>query len=259
MTMMNSIHCSRSTAALLVAVVLFAAVGPASAVSVTSEGVPGSSQVGDAVTVTYTIDDPFTDAPNQWTLQGNTDLENIRWTVTVRRAGTQLSQETYTQQSFNHSLDVNDNGDEVIVRLDSATPPVSNYTYSPEETYRVTSLDQRTGDNSEELVNDSAHHYTSDSQEARAAIEDAEAAIDEAGGHEEAAGLRDSAISAYEAENFGNAVDLATDAQEKAESAQQSQQTTQTLLMVGGVVAVLALIGGGIYYWKSQQQTVSRL
>lgn len=256
---MNSIRCSKTTVALLFVAVLIAAVGPVSALSVSSEGVPTSSQVGDGVQVTYTIDDPFTDAPSEWTLQGETDLEDVRWTVTVLRAGTQVSQETYTEQSFNHSLDVDDNGDEVVVNLDGTTPAVENYTYSPEETYLVTSLDQTTGGNSDELANASAHHYTGESQEARNAIEDADAAIDEVGGHDEAEGLRDSAISAYEAENFENAVRLANNAQEKAESAKQSKQTTNTLLMGGGVVLVLALIGGGIYYWKSQQQQVSRL
>jgi len=256
---MSSIPCSRATIALLFVAVLVAAVGPASALSLSSEGVPESSQVGDEVQVTYTIDDPFTDAPNEWTLQGETELEDVRWTVTVLRAGTQVSQETYTEQSFNHSLDVDDNGDEVVVNLDGTTPAIENYTYSPEETYRVTSLDQTTGGNVEELANDSAHHYTGDSQEARNAIEDAEAAIDEIGGHDEAETLRDSAVSAYEAENFDNAVGLANNAQEKAENAQQSQQTTSMLLMGGGVLLVLALIGGGIYYWKSQQETVSRL
>jgi len=256
---MNSIPCSRATIALLFVAVLMAAVGPASALSVSSEGVPGETQVGEEMQVTYTIDDPFTDAPNEWTLQGETELEDVRWTVTVLRAGTQVSQETYTEQSFNHSLDVDDNGDEVVVNLDGTTPAIENYTYSPEETYLVTSLDQRTGGNADELANDSAHHYTEDSQAARNAIEDAEAAIDEAGGHSEAEDLRESAVSAYEAENFQNAIDLANNAQEKAENAQQSQETLTMALMGGGAVVVLALIGGGIYYWKSQQETVSRL
>ncbi|MCU4801242.1 tetratricopeptide repeat protein [Halobacteria archaeon HArc-gm2] len=256
---MSSIPCSRATIALLFVAVLVAAVGPASALSLSSEGVPESSQVGEEIQVTYTIDDPFTDAPNEWTLQGETELEDVRWTVTVLRAGTQVSQETYTEQSFNHSLDVDDNGDEVVVNLDGTTPAIENYTYSPEETYRVTSLDQRTGGNVEELTNDSAHHYTGDSQEARNAIEDAETAIDEIGGHDEAETTLNRAITLYEAERFSDAVEAAEDAQEKAENAQQSQQTLTMALMGGGVLLVLALIGGGVYYWKSQQETVSRL
>lgn len=259
MTRMNSTHCSKATTALLLVAVLLATVGTASAVAVSSEGVPDSSQVGDSVTVTYTIDDPFTDAPNQWTLRGATELENVRWTITVMRAGTQIREETYTSQSFDESLNVNNNGDEIVVELDGTAPAVTNYTYSPEETYLVTSLEQATGNNTNELANDSAHHYTGESKEARGAIEDAEAAIAEVGGHDEAEGLVASAVSAYDAENFDNAISLANSAQEKAEQAQKSRQTTSTLLTVGGVVLVLGLLGGGIYYWKSQQEQYSRL
>ena len=256
---MSSIRCSRAATALLFVAVLIAAVGTASAISVSSTGVPGSSQVGTDVTVSYTIDDPFTEAPNQWTLHGETELTNVRWTVTVKRAGSQISQQTYTEQSFDHSLEIGNDGDQVVVELDGTTPAVENYTYAPEETYLVTSLDQTTGGNSQELANASAHHYTVESQEARTAIEDAQAAIDDAGGHEEAETKVDNAISAYENSNFQLATELANQAQNKAEKAQQSQQTTSTLLMVGGAVVVLALVGGGVYYWRSQQDNYSRL
>ncbi len=259
MTRMSSIRCSRATTALLFVAVLVAAAGPAAAISVSSSGVPGSSQVGTDVTVSYTIDDPFTDAPNQWTLHGETELDDVRWTVTVMRAGSQVSQQTYTEQTFDHSLEIGNNGDQVVVELDGTTPAVDNYTYSPEETYRVTSLDQTTGSNTEELANASAHHYTVESQEARTAIEDAQAAIDDAGGHDEGEQLVDSAVSAYEAENFENAVELANQARNKAEQAQQSQQTTTTLLLGAGAVVALALVGGGVYYWRSQQDDYSRL
>ena len=256
---MNSIRCSRATTALLFVAVLLAAVGTAGAISVSQEGLPSESLVGDEVTVTYTIQDPFTDAPNNWTLSGATELENVRWTVTVMRAGTQVSEQTYSNQTFDHSLAIANNGDEVVVELDGTTPAVENYTYSSEETFHVASLTQATGNNTEELANDSAHHYTTESKEARAAIEDANAAIEEAGGNEEAEQLVENAISSYEAEDFENAVSLANQAQEKAEAAQQSQQTTQTLLLVAGAVVLLALLGGGIYYWRSQQETYSKL
>lgn len=259
MTRMNSIRCSETVTALAVAALLLAAVGTASAISIAADGLPSESEVGADVTVTYTIDDPFTDAPNQWTLRGATELEDVRWTVTVNRAGSQISEETYTEQSFEHPLDVDDNGDEVVVELDGTTPAVDNYTYSPEETFVVTSLEQATGNNTEELANASAHHYTAESAQARTAIDDAAAAIDDVGGNEEAENLVERAVSAYEAENFENAVELANAAREKAEAAQQSRQTTNTLLTVGGVVLVLALLGGGVYYWRSQREEYRKL
>ena len=254
---MSSIRCSKTTVALLCLVGLLATTGVASAFTVSAEGVPTESAVGDEVSVTYTIDDPFTDVPNEWTLVGETELENVSWTVTVLRAGNQLDQETYGDQAFDQDLDVDDNGDEVRVELSGTVPAVENYTYDPEERYTVASLTRVSGSNEEVFRNDSAHHYTDQSREARTAIEDAEAAIESAGGNEQAEQLRGNAISAYESEDFDNAVDLAT----QAESAANSASQTRTLLLVaGGIIALLALVGGGYYlYSQSQDDDYSKL
>lgn len=255
---MNSIRSSR---VVLLTVVLLAA-GTAAAFSVDSSGVPSQSRVGSEVTVNYTINDPFTGEgiPTQYTLHGETELENVQWTVTVLRAGTPVGQpDTFTSQSFNRTLNLNNNGDEVRVRLTGEVPAVENYTYAPEETYRVARLERVTGGNVEEVVNDTAHHYTSESRAAREAIENASAAIDAAGGNQEAADLLGNARSAYNASNFGNAQDIAGRARETAESAQQSQQLLQTALLVVGALVVLGLIAGGYYYWRSQQDEYSKL
>ena len=253
--MMNLTRCSKTATALLCVAMLVTATGTAAALSISSDGLPGEVEVGEEVSVTYTIDDPFTDTANEWTLVANTHLENVRWTVTVLRAGTPIEdgQTTYGQQSFEQDLNVENNGVEVQIELVGAAPEVGNYSYDPAQTFTVAALDQRTGNNTDELANDSAHHYTSDSQEAREAIDSAQSAIDAAGGNQEAQDTLDSAISSYENENFQNAVDLAEQAQGTAESAQQSQQTTQTILLAVGGLVVLLLIGGGIYYWQSQQ------
>lgn len=253
--MMSLTRYSKTAVALLCVAVLLGAVGTATALTVSADGLPGEKQVGEEVSVTYTIDDPFTDTPNEWTLEANTELENVRWTVTVLRAGTPVEdgQTTYGQQSFEQDLNVDNNGDEVKIELVGDVPAVSNYTYRPEQTFLVASLGQRTGNNVEELANDSAHHYTTESREARIAIDDAQAAIDEAGGNQEAQDLLESAKSSYRSENFPNAKGLANRAQEKAESSQQSEQTMQLALMGAGAVVVLLLIGGGIYVWLSQR------
>jgi len=253
--MMNLTRCSKTAAALLCVALLLAASGTAAALSISSDGVPGQTQVGEEVSVTYTIDDPFTDTANQWTLQADTQLENVRWTVTVLRAGTpvQDGETTYGQQSFEQTLNVDNNGDEVQIELVGDAPAVENYTYEPRQTFIVAGLDQRTGNNTEELVNDTAHHYTSDSQAARQAIDDAQSAIDTAGGHQEAQSTLDDAIAFYNSGNFEQAQDTANRAQNTAQSAQQSAQTTQTILYAVGGLVVLLLIGGGIYYWQSQQ------
>jgi hypothetical protein len=248
MTKMSLIRCSRSIALVLCIVGIITATGAVSALTISADGVPSESAVGEEVSVTYTIEDPF-DETGQWTLEGETELTNVSWTVTVLRAGSRVNQNTYGTQSFAQGLDITNNGDEITVELAGTTPEVSNYTYEPEEEYTVASLNRVAGNNEDEIRNDSAHHYTDQSREARTAIEDAQSAIDAAGGHNNAESLVDSAISSYETGNFQNAIDLATQAANDADSDRQ----TQMLLMAGGGIVVLLLLVGGGYYLYSQR------
>ena len=254
---MNSTRYSRGTIALLCVVGLLAVAGTASAFTVSTEGtVPNETAAGDEVSVTYTIEDPYTGVPNEWTLEGETQLENVSWTVTVNDRESQVFEDTYGDQSFSQSLDGegDQDGDEVIITLTGTVPEVENYTYDPEERYTVAELTRVTGSNEEQFRNDTAHHYDSQSREARNAIESATAAIEAAGGNTEAEQLRDNAISSYENGNFGNAVDLANQAENTAQQAEQSQQNTQTLLYAAGAIVLLLLLGGGGYLLYQSQQ-----
>ena len=254
---MNSIRYSRATVALLCVVGLVAVAGTAGAFSVSTEGgVPNETAVGDEVSVTYVIEDPYDGPPNEYTLEGETALENVSWTVEVLDQGDSVNQTIYGEQSFSQPMDRdgNQNGDEVRITLEGTVPPVENYTYEPRENYTVAEFTRVTGSNENEFRNDSAHHYTNQSREARQAIDAAGTAIDEAGGNSEAENLRGNAISAYENGNFENAIDLANQAENTAQQAQQSQQTTQTLLYVAGAVVLLLLLGGGGFYLYSQSR-----
>lgn len=245
---MSLIRCSRGIALALCIVGIITASGTVGALTISAEGVPSESAVGEEISLSYTFEDPF-DETEQWTLQGETDLTNVSWTVTVLRAGSRVSQNTYGTQTITQDLDIDNNGDEITIELAGTTPEVTEYTYDPEQKYTVASLTRVSGSNENQLRNDSAHHYTDQSRQARTAIEDAQAAIDAAGGNNNAESLVDSAISSYENGNFENAVDLAN----QAESAANSDRQTRTLLMAGGgVVLFLLLIGGG-YYLYSQR------
>jgi hypothetical protein len=249
---MNSTRYSRVVLLCLVGLVALA--GTASAFSVSATSVPSDTAVGEEVSVTYTIDDPYTDVPDEWTLFGQTQLESVSWTVTVFDRESQVYEETFGTQSFNQSLDGTgaQDGDEVVVELTGTVPAIEGYSYQPEESYTVAELSRVTGSNQQVFVNDSSHHYTSESREARTAIQDATAAINATGGNSEAEQLRDNAISSYENGNFNNSIDLAQQAQNTAEQAQQSQQTTQTLLYAGIAVVVLVIVGGLGFYLYSQ-------
>ncbi|ELZ30338.1 hypothetical protein C475_01347 [Halosimplex carlsbadense 2-9-1] len=232
------------------------AVGTAGAISVSPGEVPNESQVGETVTTTVTVEDPFVDMPDEWTLQGSTELTNVSWTVTVRQQGEQVSQETFGEQSFDHPLNASNNGDTVIVEITGDTPAVDNYTYEPAETYTLYDFDTVQGSSTNDLNATAVHHYTNASKNARLAIDEAAAAVNESGTGQNDL---DQAISAYENGNFENAESNAQDAVEAAEQAQQSSQRNQTILMGVGALVVLAIIGGGIYYWRSNQDEPTKL
>jgi len=256
MTKMSWIRSSKSAALVALLALSLVAVGTAGAISVSPGEVPNESQVGETVTTTVTVEDPFVDMPDEWTLQGSTELTNVSWTVTVRQQGEQVSQETFGEQSFEHPLNASNNGDTVVVELTGDTPAVENYTYEPRETYTLYDFDTVQGSSTNDLNATSVHHYTNASKSARQAIDEAAAAVNESGTGQNDL---DQAISSYENGVFDNAESNAQDAVEAAEQAQQSSQRNQTILMGVGALVVLAIIGGGIYYWRSNQNEPTKL
>lgn len=256
---MNSIRSSKLGGLVLCLVLALAVSGTAVAFDDSAEGLESEYQVGSDADVTYTLEDPFTDVPNQYTLEGETELENVSWTVTVLRAGSTVSQETYGGQNFSQELDVENGGDEVQIRLEGTAPEIENYTYDPEEEFVVAELTRISGENPTTFRTDTANHYTQESREARQAIDQAQQTIDEAGGHEDAERLLGNAISSYEAEDFDNAIDLANQAQEQAESAQAASERNQLILMGVGGLIVVGLVVGGFLYWRSQRDEYTKL
>jgi hypothetical protein len=240
-------------------VLLLGAAGTAGALTVTDETDFTESRVGETVSTTVVIEDPFTDQPDEWTLRASTELENVSWTVTVLDQGNQLNETVYGEQTFEQDLGLDSGGDEIRIELTGDTPAVANYTYDPPQRYTLWELVSITGNSESTLNATTAHHYTNDSREARQAIDDAAAAINESGGNADAQNTLGSSVSSYDNANFQNARDLAGDAQNQAEQAQQSQQQTQTLLLGAGVLVVLALVGGGLYYWRTSQGPDTKL
>ena len=257
---MNSIRSSKLGGLALCLVLALALTGTAVAFDDSAQGLQDEYQVGSDAAVTYTLSDPFTDVPNQYTLEGETQLTNVSWTVEVYRAGSQISENTYGGQNFSQQLDVNNNGDEVRVKLEGTAPAVANFTYPEEETFLVAELTRVSGNNPTTFRTDRAHHYTEASKDARQAIADAEQAIEEAGGNAEAEELLANAKNAYRNEEaFATARNISQQAQTKANQAKNSAQQTQLILMVAGAVVVIGLLAGGFLYWRSQQDEYSKL
>ena len=248
-----------SEAVVVVLLVLSVAVVPAAAVSTSTEGVPEETRVGSDVTATYMLTELYSNYES-WTLNGETELTNVTWTVRqLNQAGNQVSQESYDGPSFNESVSIDDGTAEVAIEITGTTPEVSEFSYEPAQTYEFAAFDLvREGGTREDIASTQVHRYTTASQDARDAIERAESAV-MAASNQEAQRSLDNAKQAYDGENFDLAVELATEAEERAERAQSAQNRNQLILYgVGALLVVGLLVGGGIYY-RSQQDSYDKL
>ncbi|WP_135824000.1 hypothetical protein [Halorussus ruber] len=260
---MNSNHSSKLLALLLACTLVVSAVGPAAAMSASASGAPGEAEVGSDVSTTFTITKPFSDY-DSWTLNGTTELTGVTWTVELYdQGGAKIDQKSYDGQSFDHDLEKSD-AYEVKVQIEGTVPEVENFTYDPAQSLSLAELNQvREGGSSEAIDSWDFRPYTEESDDARSAIENAEESIEDAedsgAGVSEAQSNYEDAISAFDGENFGLATDLATKAQDKAESSQQSNQQTQMLLYGGAGLLALVVVVGGFLWYRNQQDDYDKL
>lgn len=247
---MSWIRSSKGTILGVLLAISLLAVGTAAAISASGTA-PGAEEVGTEVTMQVTIQEPFNEMPDQWTLAGETELENATWTVeTLNQRGNVLTRTDVTADNVTESFDINNDTNSVNVTVTGNVPALSTFNYSDRsvENYTVMSLSQQNGDSFGEEWR--THRYTADSREARNAIDAAKADVENASGN---AGQDDleQAINAYDAGNFDNAISLAEDAESTAE---ENQGGGLPLTIIGGAaVVVLLVVGGGIYYWQSNQ------
>ncbi|WP_327051066.1 hypothetical protein [Halomicrococcus gelatinilyticus] len=269
MKKMNSTRCSRLVALLVVATLALSAVVPAAAFSTSDSGVPSDAAVEEEVSATLTVTELYENY-EEWTLHGETELTGVTWKVVqYDQAGNKIGEASnaYDGQSFNQSVSIDSDASKIEVKVTGTVPEVENFTYADQQTFELATLDQvRQGGNTEAIASWTPKYHTDASKEARSAISDAEAAIEDApsgADTSEAESDLDSAITAYNGENFDLAVELADKATEKANTAakkaEQSKQQSQ-LLMYGGIaVVLLLLVGGGVYWYRSQQGNTSKL
>jgi hypothetical protein len=267
MTKTNWSRCFRAVVGLLVVTsLLAAAVAPAAAVSVAEEEAPEDGQVGARYTATVTLNELYRNPQlEEWRLTGRTELVNVTWTVFIYdQTGARVDQESYDGQNFTSSMlsaGAENAPAEVEVRVTGTVPRISSYSYDPAQSFQVARLNQaRPGGASNEIGTWSATPYTSQSREARQALDAARSAIDSASvDTSQAESTFTNAVDAYEAGNFNNAVSLAERAQSEVESAESNQQTIQlALYAVGGLVIVGAVVGG-VFWYRSQGDDYDKL
>ena len=249
---MSWTHSSRSLILGVLLAISLMAVGTAAAVSVSGDA-PAPSENGTETSMNVSIQDPFADAPDQWTLRGETELENATWTVEAYdQRGNVVTRQDTSGANITQELDFDNDATRVNVTVTGTVPTLTAFNYEDRaaENYTVMQLSQANGDAIDRTWD--AHRFTNESQTARQAIDDAQAAVDEASGN---AGQEDleRAISAYDAGNFENAISLAESAQSTAEE-NQSDGGLPIALIGGAIVAVLVVVGGALYYRQSQQQ-----
>lgn len=230
----------------LVAVTLLTA-GTAAAISV-SGSPPGAAAVGEQVSMEASLEDPFQDAPDQWTLEGSTDLENATWTVQILAQGDPVDTVDAGGQSFSYELNASTSATDVEIQLDGTVPGEIEYDYEnlDTENYSVMTITRESDGVGNEIQSWDVHRFTEGSQNARDAIDNA---IEAVGGQNDKI---NQAISSYNNGNFENAQAL-------AEEAQSGAQSSQLLLMIAGVVVALAILVGVIYYWRQRRKQGDKL
>jgi hypothetical protein len=257
MMKMSWTHSSKAVAIGVLLVVALGAAGPASGITFDGES-PDSTQVGEEVEMQVTIEEPFTDPlPNEWTLVGNTSLENAEWTITAEdNTGEVVARSGDSGNPNDITLDSEEGIVSVTVELRGQVPEMEqgdfNYESREEEGYLAMELLRNTSAGNSQIGDEArwtAHRYTEGSQAARQAIESAQ----DSG----ASGDKiQQAIQAYNNANFKLAQDLASD----AESGAESEEQTQTLLLFGGAaVVVILLAGGGYYVYQQQSRDTNKL
>jgi len=236
-------------------------VGAVGAVTVSEASVPSTAEVNSDQSATLVLTDLYQNPDaEQWTLVGETELRNVTWRVqVVDQGGTQIGQSTYTRQTFEHDVNIESGAAELRISITGTVPTIGNYTYEPQESFLMATLTHsQPGGTSETIQSYEVPHYTIESRDARQAIDDAQAAIETMGGHQEANETLDSAIQAYEGGNFELAVDLANSAEDTANQAQSTQSRNRLILLAVGALVLIGVIIGAVIYWR-RSRTQSRL
>ena len=242
--------------------VLSVATVPAAGVSVGETDVTDDAEVGSQVNATVTLTNLYQNPTlESWTLAGSTDLTEVTWTVMYfDQTGARVDQESFDGQSFSGAeVATADGTSEVRVRVTGTVPQVEDYSYDPAQSFTVLSLEQtREGGSTNAIDEWTAVHYTEESREARNAIDEASATVADVNSQDAERSLGN-AIDAYNGGEFGLAVDLSEQAQERAQQTQQSNQRMQLILYAVGGLVIVGLVVGGFLYWRSQQSGHDKL
>lgn len=216
---------SRLAVAALLAVLVFAAVGTVSAITVTEEDVPEEVAVNDSVTATVEFEEPFAEE-TEWNLEASTHLEDPTWTIEYYENGDVVREVEYEEPSFLHGP-INRTGetspDAIRVEVTGQAPPIDDYRYGEPETFDSMDLVQVWNDglNWSVIGEWETRHHSEAQMEAEAALDSANATIQAA--RENGTDVSDAeatfqdAVDSYESGSLDFAIGLAEQAEEEAQ------------------------------------------
>lgn len=257
---------NRSSRLLVVVSAIVLVSGAIGAVGALSADVPTSAEAGSETntTVTFNQSNLYGGGEYQdWTLRGETELANATWTVVgYNAADTEVNRSTYpgdggSGSSFNHPVNVDNDVVRLEITVEGTVSEVTNYTFSPPQSFTVASFARLRGNSEDVLEAYAVHHYTNESQPARTAIEQAEEAVNGSSNQNARQDL-EQAISFYNGGQFDEAIDAADQAEQAADQSRQQNQLMQTVIYVVIGLVVLALVVGGVWWYRKNQQA-SRL
>jgi hypothetical protein len=240
-------------------VITLAAVGTAAAYSVTGNA-PEEAKVGSSITVNATIEDPFADddGPQEWTVVGETGLEDANWRVQTENVGQENGLTVESGDSVSQVVRASNGTTTINVEVTGTVPTVSAYSYENPANVTALTVEQEVSGSVQASDSWTVKQFTDSSKEARHAID---AAI-EAGARdttEDAQSALRNAIGFYNEGNgnFDRAIQNAEEAQSIAED--NANSGPSMLLIGGGLVVLLAVVGGVAYVYRSNQRSGHKL
>lgn len=260
---MSSNRSSRALVVVSAIVLVSGAIGVVGALSVEA---PSSAQVGTETnaTVAFNQSDLYGGGEYQdWTLRGETELANATWTVVgYNAADTVVNRTTYPRDggsgsTFTHPVDIDNDVVRLEIVVEGTVPEVERYNYSDPQSFTIASFARLRGNSEDTIRTVTVHHYTNESQQARTAIDQAQEAVNGSSNQNARQDL-EQAISFYNGGQFDEAIDAADQAQRAAEQSRQQNQLMQTVIYVVLGLVVLALVVGGVWWYRKNQQA-SRL
>ncbi len=240
-------------AGVLALLLLAGAVGTVAAFTFSGD-VTDSAEVNSQERFDVTLENPFTHTDN-WTVHAESGLDDATVDVEARTPGAQLVFEERGDGAVEHQVNIEDGLTTVTFEVNGGIPEITNYSYENPEEENVTALRVIDQDRMETIGTWEIHRYTEGSQNARAAIDQANVTVEESGS-DDARSRLDEAITLYNNAEFDEAIRIAEDAEDIAEG---EGQTRRMLLIIGGLIAVAVAAGGVAYYMRTRQQPQNKL